>query len=107
MPCGLLSEALFQTISGNIQIRTSVDRRCRSLRCRSVGKPHSESCDPDVSQFARHRSLLWEGVRVPSERLTECPLLCTAEVYEHIGYFTLLGFSGNSGSQLAPDSERN
>jgi hypothetical protein len=23
MPCGLLSEALFQTISGNIQIRTS------------------------------------------------------------------------------------
>src|ERR1700722_17770181 len=38
MPCGLLWEALFQTISGNIQIRTSVDRRCRLLRCRSVGK---------------------------------------------------------------------
>src|ERR1700730_5852228 len=47
MPCGLLSEALSQTISGNIQIRTSADRLCRSLRCRSVGKP---SYDPDISQ---------------------------------------------------------
>ena len=41
MPCGLLSEALCQMISGNIQTRTSVDRRCRWLRCRR-GKPHSE-----------------------------------------------------------------
>jgi hypothetical protein len=31
MPCGLLSEALFQTISGNIQIRTSVDRKVSDM----------------------------------------------------------------------------
>src|SRR5712672_1662761 len=50
MPCGLPSEALFQTISGNIQIRTSADRLCRSLRCRSVEKPSTTLTFPNVGQ---------------------------------------------------------
>jgi hypothetical protein len=63
-PCGLLSEALFQTISGNIQIRTSVDRRCRSLRCRSVGRPHEGwvSCD-SLSRCRNWQAECSEGPR--------------------------------------------
>ena|SRR5947209_16934994 len=66
MPCGLLWEALFPTITGNIRIRILVDRRCRlsspargrsTCGARRVGVQSLDGLTPSLTPPCRGREI--------------------------------------------------
>ena len=70
MPCGLLWEALFQTISGNIQIRTSVDKATEA-----VVDPHAglgSSRHVVTEQLVKGKP---ESISAPLTAISEKPMI--------------------------------